>query len=251
MPHQVSLSSSKSTIAVVAQDEAIRSNVSRFLLDAGMQAWDVESAERFYGHLLRKRADLVVVELERPGSNLDLVKRLAVHNIPVVALTLCDAKSRTIALNAGALQCVGKTTDLRVLAAGIRSQLRRLSPSSMRAQQFRSWKLDTFAHRLIAPNLKAVPLTSRESELLTCLMATQDVLVTKETLIGVTEAVHSQDNFHRIEAQLSRLRRKTLKSTGLALPVRAVFGRGLVFMSDAFFQKELVLKAIDGQRNTG
>jgi len=33
-----------------------------------------------------------------------------------------------------------------------------------------------------------------------------------------------------IESQLTRLRRKTLDISGLALPVRAVFGRGLVFV---------------------
>ena len=37
-------------------------------------------------------------------------------------------------------------------------------------------------------------------------------------------------DFHRIESALNRLRTKTLAATGIALPVRAVFGKGLVFV---------------------
>lgn len=55
-------------------------------------------------------------------------------------------------------------------------------------------------------------------------------MVAKQTLIETMGYADVDDGFHRIESQLTRLRRKTLDISGLALPVRAVFGRGLVFV---------------------
>ncbi|MBN9342093.1 MAG: DNA-binding response regulator, partial [Comamonadaceae bacterium] len=65
-------------IAVVEDDEDIRTNVCRFLEKTGMRPWGAESAEDFYVRLLTERADLVVVDLGLPGEGvLSLVRRLA------------------------------------------------------------------------------------------------------------------------------------------------------------------------------
>ena len=92
------------------------------------------------------------------------------------------------------------------------------------------WRLDQAAARLIAPNQRAIQLTSRELELLACLMAAKGGLVTKQTLLETMGTGDVEDGFHRIESQLTRLRRKTLDGTGTTLPVRAVFGKGLVLV---------------------
>ena len=73
----------------------------------------------------------------------------------------------------------------------------------------------------IAPNQRAIQLTSRELELLACLMAAKGGLVTKQTLVETMGTGDVEDGFHRIESQLTRLRRKTLDGTGTTLPVRA------------------------------
>jgi DNA-binding response OmpR family regulator len=83
---------------------------------------------------------------------------------------------------------------------------------------------------LVAPNLRTVALTTRELELVGHLIAAKGSLVTKQGLVDAMGAGDVEDGFHRIESQLTRLRRKTLEATGMALPVRAVFGKGLVFV---------------------
>lgn len=221
------------TIAVVEDEEDIRGNICSFLRKSGLQAWGAESAEDFYVRLLRETADLVVVDLGLPGEGgMSLVQRLAAQQMPVVVLTARgDLESRIAGLDAGALQYFVKPTDLHELVAGIRSQLRRAAPRrSIEGHALAPWRLDWATACLIAPNQHAVTLTSREQELLGCLMAAQGALVTKQVLtetLGVDEA---EDGFHRIESQLTRLRRKTLDATGMALPVRAVFGKGLVLV---------------------
>jgi DNA-binding response OmpR family regulator len=182
---------------------------------------------------LREKADLVVVELGLPGkSGLALVRRLAAQRIPVVVqTTLGDLDHRIAGLEAGALQYFVKPTDMNELVAGIRSQLRRNTGQPARAPApFLTWRLDPLSACLVAPNHQIISLTSRELELLGCLMATPGAMVAKQALIDAMGYADVDDGFHRIESQLTRLRRKTLDIAGLALPVRAVFGRGLVFV---------------------
>jgi len=221
------------TIAVVEDEEDIRGNICSFLRKSGLQAWGAESAEDFYVRLLRETADLVVVDLGLPGEGgMSLVQRLAAQQMPVVVLTARgDLESRIAGLDAGALQYFVKPTDLHELVAGIRSQLRRAAPRGRtEGDMLAPWRLDRPAACLVAPNLSTVALTSRELELLTCLVASQGALVTKQFLAEAMGAGEVEDGFHRIESQLTRLRRKTQDATGMALPVRAVFGKGLVFM---------------------
>lgn len=220
-------------IAVVEDDEDIRGNVCRYLECSGFKAWGADSAEEFYVRLLRDRADLVVVDIGLPGEDgLSLVTRLAAQGVPTVLMTArADLDSRIAGLDAGALQYFVKPVDMQELTAGIRSQLRRIAPRAAQGDALAPWRLDQAASRLVAPNQRFVDLTSRELELLGCLMLTPGAMVTKQVLTEAVGADEAEDGFHRIESQLTRLRRKTLETTGTALPVRAVFGKGLVFVT--------------------
>ncbi len=232
MMHRVSPAPAQHTIAVVEDDEDIRANVCSFLEKSGFGVWGAESAEDFYVRLLRDRADLVLVDLGLPGEGgMSLVQRLAAQNMPVVILTARgDLDCRIAGLDAGALQYFVKPADLNELVAGIRSQLRRRETPPAGSAHVVPWRLDAASARLIAPNQKSVQLTSREHELMGCLMVSQGGLVTKQALLDAMGSGEAEDGFHRIESQLTRLRRKTLAETDMALPVRAVFGKGLVFV---------------------
>ena len=225
--------SAEFTISVVEDDEDIRGNVCRYLERSGFKAWGADSAEEFYVRLLRDRADLVVVDIGLPGEyGLSLVARLATQGVPTVLMTArADLDSRIAGLNAGALQYFVKPVDMQELTAGIRSQLRnkRLQGPDRYALSAMPWQLDAAVGTLRAPNQQVVPLTTRALELLSCLLERPGVLVSKQSLVQAVGGRNLEDDFHRIESALTRLRRKTLDETGLALPVRAVFGKGLVF----------------------
>jgi two-component system, OmpR family, response regulator PhoP len=224
--------SAEPTIAVVEDDEDIRSNVCSYLARSGLQSWGAESAEDFYVRLLRARADLVVVDIGLPGEDgLSLLTRLAAQGVPTVLMTArADLDSRIEGLEAGALQYFVKPVDMQELVAGIRSQLRnkRLQGGGD-ALAAVPWQLDAVGGALRAPNQRVVSLTTRELELLSCLLENPGVVVSKQALAQAVGGRNLDDDFHRIESALTRLRRKTLDDTGLALPVRAVFGKGLVF----------------------
>ncbi len=221
----------KATIAVVEDDEDIRANVCRYLARVGFDAWGAESAEDFYVRLLRDRVDLAVIDIGLPGEDgLSLVRRLAAQGVPTVLMTArADLGSRIEGLDAGALQYFVKPVDMQELVAGIRSQLRSKRLQMGGSPAVPAWRLDKLGAKLEAPNHKNVLLTTRELEILSCLMQTPGAVISKQVLSESVGARDLEDDFHRIESALTRLRRKTLGDTGMALPVRAVFGKGLVF----------------------
>ncbi len=175
--------------------------------------------------------DLVVIDIGLPGEDgLSLVRRLAAQGIPTVLMTArADLCSRIEGLDAGALQYFVKPVDMQELVAGIRSQLRSKRLHMGGTPVVPAWRLDKLGAKLEAPNHKKVLLTTRELEILSCLMQTPGVVISKQMLSESVGARDLEDDFHRVESALTRLRRKTLGDTGMALPVRAVFGKGLVF----------------------
>lgn len=220
-------------ILLVEDDPLVADGIVRGLTGEGYVVDHVGTAEPVSGMMDSAHYDLAIIDLGLPGEDgLSLVKRLAEQEIPVVVLTARgDLDSRIAGLNAGALQYFVKPTDMNELVAGIRSQLRRNTGQPARAAApFLTWRLDPLSACMVAPNHQIIALTSRELELLGCLMATPGTMVAKQTLIETMGYADVDDGFHRIESQLTRLRRKTLDISGLALPVRAVFGRGLVFV---------------------
>lgn len=224
---------SESTIAVVEDDEDIRVNVCRYLSHSGFRAWAAESAEDFYVQLLREKVDLAVIDIGLPGEDgLSLVRRLSSQGVPTVLMTArAEVESRILGLDAGALQYFVKPVDMQELVAGIRSQLRSKRHHTARpSDTVAPWRLDGVGRVLHAPNQQAVVLTTRELELMGCLMQTPGAVVSKQALVQAVGGREIEDDFHRIESALTRLRRKTMEATGLTLPVRSVFGKGLVFV---------------------
>lgn len=115
--------------------------------------------------LLKRRADLVVVDLGLPGEDgLSFVKRLAQQEVPVVVLTARgELQSRIDGLNAGALQYFVKPADLTELVAGILSQLRRLDLAPARQTGTAlPWRLKVASAQLFAPDQQVAPRTTRE-----------------------------------------------------------------------------------------
>lgn len=219
-------------IAVVEDDDDIRASICRFLEKSGLQAWGSASAEDFYVGCLRDRADLVVLDLGLPGEDgLSLARRLTQQRIPVVMLTArAGLEDRISGLNAGAVQYFSKPVDMNEVVAGIRSVLR-LRGGIIEQDSFQTeWRLDRVARRLVAPNQRFMDLTDRELDLVDCLFSAAGGLVSKQALVDAMHYGDVDGAFHRIETMLTRMRRKCQDATGMALPVRSVFGRGMTFI---------------------
>ena len=226
-------------VAIVEDDEMQRTCVELFLQDLGFSVWGAPSAEAFYRQLAATPADVVLVDRSLPGEDgLSLIRHLRdIGRHGIIALTACGSVTDRIAgLDAGADQYFVKPVDLHELAAGIRAVARgrmRVFTQAPREPDpdDRPWRLDRLERTLTSPLGKAVGLTSREMELLECLLEAPDHTVSKARILAALGGPEDPEGYHRVEALVSRLRKKVEAESGLSLPIRSVFGKGLVFVT--------------------
>lgn len=224
-------------IALVEDEEDLRLNVVRFLEAQGFSVWSAASAEDFYRKLAVHDADLVIADLGLPGEDgLELITHLNSRGRhPIIVMTARGAVHDRIAgLEAGVDHYFVKPVDLYELAAAIHATLRKRLQAGVETatavSENAAWVLVRSEAVLVTPTGVTVRLTSGELHLLEHLMNQPEKVITKSRLLEHFGQDPEQGDFHRIEVLVSRLRAK-VTAAGQRLPLQAVFGRGLVFVS--------------------
>jgi FixJ family two-component response regulator len=114
-------------IAIVDDDEDVRKAVHAVLKAAGLLPQAFASAEEFLSSEHRSETACLITDIEMPGMNgLDLQARLAEDGsrIPIIFITAYgDTRTRTRAMNAGALDFLEKPFDDNILLDRIRTAL--------------------------------------------------------------------------------------------------------------------------------
>lgn len=90
---------------------------------------------------------------------------------------------------------------------------------------FLTRSIESSASLHLAPSRE---LSTTECSLVALLTARAGELITKERVLEAVYPGDSSREFHRIEVVLNRLRQKARRQ-GISLPIRSVFGKGLVF----------------------
>ncbi|BBR04327.1 hypothetical protein WP3S18C02_15970 [Klebsiella quasipneumoniae] len=90
------------------------------------------------------------------------------------------------------------------------------------------WRLHE--DKLISPDARTLELTQQEYRLVELLMRNRNEVCSKLELHACLFAHESEPDLHRIDVVVSRLRHKA-RQQGIHLPVRAIFGKGLAFIS--------------------
>lgn len=226
-------------ICVVDTDLRERERTRNFLLGRGYGVRDFSDVLSLYGSLLRTGADLVVLGELADQNVLAVTEVLGEMAIPVgiVVLTTDSLReSRLQLLQGGADACLSKPVDFRELLVIVESLLRRLQiPSGHVLQAAEKHKVATYWHlsddgwTLVSPESLAIPLTARERLFMQRLFSVQGVAVSREELVhSLGEDIYHYD-FHRLDALVSRLRRK-VSDVGVNFPLRAVRGKGYLFI---------------------
>lgn len=221
-------------LALIEDHQDLREEILLYLKSQGFEVWGVGSAEDFYKALTWQQADIVLVDLTLPGEDgLQVIEHLRQHcNCGIIAVTARGKlEDRLLGLEQGVDYYLVKPVDLEELVATIQTMWRR-----MRSQQFSAplaahapWRMDNTARALLCPTGAALPLTDKEYTVLEHLLQYSGQVVSKEDLHEVVFPGSGMVEPHRIEVILSRARKKA-KAAGIQLPIRAVFGKGLVFV---------------------
>jgi FixJ family two-component response regulator len=125
--HHMATENKTNLIAVVDDDDSMRSAIEGLLKSVGLQAQAFASAEEFLRSGQQHQAACLIADIRMPGmSGLELQAHLNIERcrIPTIFITAHgDEKMRLQALRAGAVEFLSKPFDDEALLDGVRAAL--------------------------------------------------------------------------------------------------------------------------------
>jgi two-component system response regulator FixJ len=123
----ISIQRKTQSIAIVDDDESVRTAVHGVLKSVGLKTRSFASAEEFLRSGHQSETACLITDIQMPGmSGLELQATLAEEDcrIPIIFITAYgDASTRTQAMRAGAVEFLGKPFDDEVLLESVRAAL--------------------------------------------------------------------------------------------------------------------------------
>jgi FixJ family two-component response regulator len=114
-------------VAIVDDDESVRSALKGLMKAVGLRARSFASAEEFLGSPLHEQTACLIADIRMPGmSGLELQAKLNAEHcrIPTIFITAHgDEKMRLQALRAGAVEFLAKPFDDQALLDSVRAAL--------------------------------------------------------------------------------------------------------------------------------
>lgn len=223
-------------IAIIEDNEDLREEMLFFLRSRKYSVWGVESAELFWKELHRSSVDIVLVDIGLPGEDgfsvLDYLRTLGGFGL-IVTTARGGQQDQLRCLNLGADHYLVKPVNFADLASLVDNLWRRIRAQNQLAEgapaQNRDGGWQLSADTLIGPQGYLLSLTPKERDLFEVLLRNQNQICSKELIHDMLFGHETEQDTHRIDVILSRLRIKA-REQGIKLPIRSVFGKGLVFI---------------------
>ncbi|MEZ5986106.1 MAG: response regulator [Hyphomonas sp.] len=232
--------SSIQTFILICDDEPdIRDLVSDYLSIRGYQTKTCADADNLLRTLERTKADLVILDINMPGTDgLTALRTIrTAYDIPVIMLTAAsETIDRILGLELGADDYLGKPFDLRELEARVKTVLRRKPqlhsaeayPTQTRIM-FGDCELNLTSARMFGAGGEEIPITAMEYALLKVFASNRGRVLNRDQLL---EQAHNRnwDPFDRsIDLRISRLRQKIERNPRKPEVIRTVRGLGYIF----------------------
>ncbi len=239
----------KLRVFLVEDTDDLREELIFGLSALGLDVSGFSDATALYRALAVKDCDIVVIDVGLPGEDGFSIAEHLRRN-PTLGLVFLTARAalddRLHGLGLGADAYLVKPVDVRELAATLRALDRRLSmraaaplvPNDSGATpvaahiarpQSACWTLAPGAWALRNPQGGELTISEAERRFLKIMVAAAGRVVERETLIA--EFAQDDDNYdpHRLDALISRLRKRTEQSGLGNLPLQSIRGTGYVF----------------------
>jgi two-component system, OmpR family, response regulator len=205
-------------ILVVEDDRETRALIARYLRTNAFQVATAADGREMDRALAASRVDLIILDVMLPGEDgLSLCRRLRqASSLPIIMLTARgEDVDRILGLEMGADDYLPKPFNPRELLARIKAVLRRqavaLTASAFagaKALLFSGWRLDPGLRELRNPHDARVALTSAEFDLLQVLCQRPGRVLSRDSLLDLTQG-RTAGSFERsIDVLISRVRRK-------------------------------------------
>ncbi len=225
-------------LALIEDNDDLRDELLFFLRHRGYSTWGVNSAEAFWKQLHRDPVDIVLIDIGLPGEDgfgvVDYLHRLGGYGLVILSADGRE-QQRLRGMNLGADLYLVKPVNfarlgdaLQDLGLRVRGPDAAAVPAPVSALEPGQWQLDILQGCLLGASGAGLPLSRQELALLKILLHSANQIFSKEALHDLLFEHACERELHRVDVILSRLRRKA-KENSFLLPIRTVFGKGVVF----------------------
>ena len=228
------MTSARSHLLVVDDDEGLRDLLVRYLADNGYDVAGVADGEAMKRHLACQPVDLVLLDVMLPGEDgLSLARTLSAQGGPAIIMLSARGQEvdRIVGLEVGADDYLPKPFSHRELLARVAAVLRRRHPpaeSRGRLRRFGPCTVDLESHRLTR-NGEEVALSGAEFALLKVLLDHPDRVLSRDTLVDLLKGYERAPFDRMVDVRVTRLRRKIEADPARPVYLRTVWGEGYLF----------------------
>lgn len=228
----------KLSVMVVEDDDELREKILvPGLRQAGFEVHGVSCAMDLYRALSLRPHDLFIVDVGLPDESGFMVTQhlRKLGDVGIVMLTgRRGSEDHVRGLEEGADAYLSKPVNIDVLAATVRSVLRRTSPGMHtplpRDPARAGWGLIAQGWRLLSPSGTEVALSEGERLFLVMLDDANGGVVARDLVLQHLGSGGEDFDLHRLEMLIHRLRRKVHATTGSELPLTTVRGIGYLLL---------------------
>ena len=230
-------------ILLVEDDKRLVELIRDYLEKQGFRISISERGDMAVTMTLQSRPDLVILDLMLPGMDGFTVCQhiRPKYTGPILILTAReDDMDQVAGLEMGADDYVKKPIEPRVLLARIRALLRRLpagqtgNSDNAPTRQFGRLSICRQSRKVLLEGSE-IELTSNEFELLWILADAAGTILDRDYLFKTLRGIDYDGLDRTIDVNISRLRKKLGDSSSHSYRIKTVWGKGYLFVSDAWY----------------
>lgn len=212
-------------IAVVEDDESIRSIETYALNGAGFEVSAFSDGERFLASLEKTKPELVVLDLMLPGAldGIEILKKLRAH-VGLIPVIIASAKGsefdKVSGLDLGADDYLVKPFSMLEFVSRVKAVLRR-APAGLKALTYGKIEVLSAEH-LVKVEGESVELTRKEFAILELLIKNPRRVFTRENLLDQVWGLDAALETRTVDMHIASLRAKLGEEGKLIQTVRGV-----------------------------
>jgi two-component system OmpR family response regulator len=226
-------------ILVVEDDRETRTLIAKYLRTNACNVTTAADGREMEKAMADSRVDLLILDVMLPGEDgLSLCRRVrAESELPIIMLTARgEDVDRILGLEMGADDYLPKPFNPRELLARINAVLRRQASAlnasatpAATALEFAGWQIDFRLRELRNPEGARVAMTSAEFDLLRAFCERPGRVLSRDSLLDLTQGRNAGSFERSIDVLVSRIRRKIEADPQDALLIKTVRSGGYMF----------------------
>lgn len=226
-------------ILVVEDDRETRTLIAKYLRTNSCNVNTAADGHEMDRMMADHRVDLLILDVMLPGEDgLTLCRRVrAASQLPIIMLTARgEDVDRILGLEMGADDYLAKPFNPRELLARINAVLRRQASAlnasatpSATMLRFSGWHIDVRLRELRNPSGARVAMTSAEFDLLRAFCERPGRVLSRDSLLDLTQGRNAGSFERSIDVLVSRIRRKIETDPQDAAMIKTVRSGGYMF----------------------